>query len=273
MRAPVSAIALVSLVLSGCGATTGATRLTPQEESLAQEMQARSLAPATADERAAIRNQDLLTQSAFWAEAYQMNPGDREAALELATILRQLGGAARAADIARQALALYPDDMALLTQYALALTASGQGAQAVESFNRVLQSQPADWRLYNAYGVALEQAGRSDRARTLFHEALALSPGEPAILTNLAMSHMLAGDPEAAERLLRQAVDHDRAAPESRQNLALALALQGRFAEAESVAASDLPANMVAANMDFVRDLMSSPRSWDRLREADLRGR
>lgn len=257
MRAPVSAIALVSLVLSGCGATTGATRLTPQEESLAQAMQARSLAPATADERAAIRHQDLLTQSAFWAEAYQMNPGDREAALELATILRQLGGAARAADIARQALALHPDDMALLTQYALALTASGQGAQAVESFNR----------------VALEQAGRSDRARTLFHEALALSPGEPAILTNLAMSHMLAGDPEAAERLLRQAIDHDRAAPESRQNLALALALQGRFAEAESVAASDLPANMVAANMDFVRDLMSSPRSWDRLREADLRGR
>ncbi|MCH8489848.1 MAG: tetratricopeptide repeat protein [Oceanicaulis sp.] len=272
MRAPVSAIALVSLVLTGCGATSG-TRLTPQEESLSETMQARSLAPATADERAAIRNQDLLTQSAFWAEAYQMNPADREAALELATILRRLGGSVRAAEIARQSLALYPDDIGLLTQYALAQTASGQGAQAVESFNRVLQSRPDDWRIYNAYGVALEQAGRSERARARFMEALALNPGEPAILTNLAMTHMLAGDPEEAERLLRQAVDHDRATPESRQNLALALALQGRFDEAETIARSDLPANMAAENMDFVRALMRSPRSWDRLREAELRGR
>ena len=75
MRATVSAIALVSLVLTGCGATTGGTRLTPEEESLAQDMQARSLAPATADERAAIRNQDLLTQSAFLGRGLSDEPG------------------------------------------------------------------------------------------------------------------------------------------------------------------------------------------------------
>jgi hypothetical protein len=97
MRAHLSAIALAAVLLAGC-ATSGELALTEEEEALAAELQARSIVPATADERAAIANQDLLTQAAFWAEAYELNPGDREAALQLSIVLRKLNGAPRAAE-------------------------------------------------------------------------------------------------------------------------------------------------------------------------------
>jgi uncharacterized lipoprotein YmbA len=62
MRAHLSAIAVSAAVLAGC-ATSGELALTEEEEALAAELQARSIVPATADERAAIANQDLLTQA------------------------------------------------------------------------------------------------------------------------------------------------------------------------------------------------------------------
>ena len=271
MRASLSAIAAISLLLTAC-ATTGELEMSEQEEAVAQALESRSIAPATAGERAAVENQDLLTQAAFWAEAYDLNPADREAAFKLSTVLRRLNGAQRAADIARQALALYPDDAELLMARGLALTAAGQGAQAIEPLSRAHQADPDNWRVLNAMGVALDQTGRADRARSRFEQALVLSGGEPSVLNNLALSVMLGGDPERAESLLRRAADDDTAGPEIRQNLALSLALQGRFDEAEAVALVDSTPEMAEQNLAYVRALMSSGRTYDRLREADLRG-
>lgn len=270
MRARLSALAVCSLLVAGC-ATSSELALTEEEQALATELESRSIVPATAEERAAIENQDLLTQAAFWAEAYDLNPGDREAAFKLSTVLRQLNGAGRAADIARQALALYPDDDQLQQAMGLALVAAGRGAQAVEPLSRAHMARPTEWRLINALGVALEQAGRSQRAQARFEQALSLAPSEPTILNNLALSLMLGGDPESAETYLRRAADTETAGPEIRQNLALALALQGRFDEAEQVALVDSTPEMAEQNLDYVRDLMSSGRSYDALRQAELR--
>jgi Flp pilus assembly protein TadD len=269
MRAHLTAIAVTAGLLSGC-ATSGELALTEQEEAMAEEMQARSLAPATAEERAAIANQDLLTQAAFWAEAYDLNPADREAAVELSNVLRKLNGAPRAAEVARQALALHPDDAELQTAFGMALVAGGRGGQAVEPLSRAAASTPDDWQLLNALGVALEQSGRKQQARARFTEALALSGGEPSVLNNLALSLMLDGDPEAAEGYLRQAANRENASPEVRQNLAMALALQGRFDEAEDIALVDSTPDMARQNLDYIRALMSSPRSYDQLRRAEL---
>lgn len=271
MRARLSAIALTSLIIAGCS-TTSELQMSEQEEAVAEALESRSIAPATEGERAAIENQDLLTQAAFWAEAYELNPADREAAFKLSSVLRQLNSAPRAAEIARQALALYPDDAELQTAFGLALTAAGQGAQAVEPLSRAHRNTPDDWRILNALGVALDQSGRSERARSRFEDALRLSGGEPSVLNNLALSVMLDGDPERAEALLRRAADSETAGPEIRQNLALALALQGRFDEAETIALVDSTPEMAERNLDYVRALMSSGRSYDRLREAELRG-
>jgi len=269
MRTHLSAIAVSAIVLAGC-ATSGELALTEEEEALAAQMQSRSIVPATAQEREAIANQDLLTQAGFWAEAYDLNPGDREAALQLSIVLRKLNGAPRAAEIARQALALYPDDADLQAAYGMALVAGGRGSQAVEPLGRAVTANPGDWRLLNALGVALEQSGRQDLARNRFQQALSASSGEPSVLNNLALSLMLDGDPETAESYLRQAANRETAGPEIRQNLAMAVALQGRFEEAEEIALIDSTPDMARQNLDYIRALMSSPRSYERLRRADM---
>lgn len=271
MRARVSAICLAGLMAAAC-ATSSELAPTEQEMALSEELQSRSLVPATAEERAAIENQDLLTQAAFWAEAYELNPADKEAAYKLSDVLRTLNNFERAGEVARQALALHPEDGPLLSAYGLALTAMGQGQQAIEPLSRAQRRDPQDWRLANALGVALEQTGRADRARAQFEQALMLSGGEPAVLSNLALSHMLSGDPERAEDLLRRAADQDGAGPEVRQNLALALALQGKFAEAETTALVDATPEMAQASLDYIRALMSSGRSYDRLRQMERQG-
>ncbi|MFW6412511.1 MAG: tetratricopeptide repeat protein [Oceanicaulis sp.] len=271
MRARLCATTAAALLLASC-ATSAELSPTPEEEALSADLQERSIVPATADERAAIENQDLLTQAAFWAEAYDLNPGDREAAFKLSTVLRRLSNTERAAEIARQALALYPEDAEIQTAYGLALTASGRGQQAIEPLSRAQRTNPQDWRLANALGVALDQSGHHERAREQFETALVMSGGEPSVMNNLALSHLLGGDPEAAEALLRRAADRDEAGPEIRQNLALALALQGRFDEAETVALVDATPEMARASLDYVRDLMSSGRSYDRLREMERQG-
>jgi len=262
--------AATSLALGACATT--ATPQTEQESALIMDMESRSLVPATRAERESIANQDLLTQAAFWAEAYELNPADREAATSLSNVLRQIGGVPRAIEIARQALALFPDDAGLLSAYGLALAAEGRGPQAIEPLTRAVQAEPDNWRLINALGVSLEQTGRTSAARARFQEAMAIAPNEPAILSNLALSHALAGEPDAAEPLLRRAMDNDLASPQVRQNLALVLALQGRFDEAERIAAIDTTPEMAAANMAYIRTLMTSPRRWDSLNAAELRG-
>jgi Flp pilus assembly protein TadD len=275
MRGPLSAIGLVmsvpAIALAGCSSTASGTRLTHQEEAVSQRMQARSIAPATAEEREAVRRQDLMTQAAFWAEAYELNPGDREAAIELSGVLRQIGQTERSGEVARQALTLFPEDAALQANYGMALVAEGQGQRAIEPLTRAAGSRGDDWRVLNALGVALEQAGRGEAARERFAQARALEPREPAILSNLALSHALAGEPERAETMLREAMNDDRAGPQVRQNLALVLALQGRFNEAERIAVIDSSPEVAEANLAYVRSMLSSPRRWDNLEGAGLR--
>ena len=47
------------------------------------------------------------------------------------------------------------------------------------------------------------------------------------------------------------------AAPRVRQNLALVVGLQGRFAEAETIARADLPADEAAANVSYLRQMLA----------------
>jgi Flp pilus assembly protein TadD len=52
-----------------------------------------------------------------------------------------------------------------------------------------------------------------------------------------------------------------------RQNLALVLGLQGRLDEAEKIARLDLPPEMVANNMAYLRDASTvQARTWDAMR-------
>jgi Flp pilus assembly protein TadD len=60
-----------------------------------------------------------------------------------------------------------------------------------------------------------------------------------------------------AEATLKRAAAGPRVDPRVRQNLALVVGLQGRFAEAETIARADLPAEEASANVAYLRQMLS----------------
>ncbi len=250
------------LVLGACS-----TAPNPEEAALKVSLQ-KDIAPQSRESRDTIARADILTQGTFWAKEYNKNPGDREAALHMAKVVRTLGNPERAATVATQALALYPDDLELLMVAGRALIESGQSAKAIDYLDQAIAKAPTDWHIYSALGVAYDQEGKIKQARAAYNQALRLSPGNAQVLSNLAMSYAAEGSPERAETLLKKAITRPEATALMRQNLALVLGLQGKFDEARSIAAKDLPANMAKNNIDYVRDMIVRPRRWDSLRNS-----
>jgi Flp pilus assembly protein TadD len=82
-------------------------------------------------------------------------------------------------------------------------------------------------------------------------------PEDPSVLSNLGLSYVLSKDLPKAEETLRRANSRPDADPRVRQNLALAVGLQGRLAEAESIVKADRPADEAAANVTYLRRLLS----------------
>jgi Flp pilus assembly protein TadD len=59
---------------------------------------------------------------------------------------------------------------------------------------------------------------------------------------------------------LRRATAQPGGGPKARQNLALVVGLQGRFAEAESIARADLPPDEAAANVVYLKQMLSQQK-------------
>lgn len=212
--------------------------------------------------RERIGREDMLTQMAFWAGEYDTFPNDLEAAQRFAESLRKGARTDRAIAIAREALARFPNDRALLSTYGLAQLTSGHAQEALRPLALVAQAEPDNWRVRSALGAALDQLGRFDEARAAYQEALAIQPNDPGVMTNLGVSHLMEGEPADAEPILRQAAALPNAPPQARQNLAIAVALQGRFDEAEQLERADLPPAAAAANIHYLRGLLSDDRRW-----------
>lgn len=262
MRYAILAANASALLLLGACATAPS-----KEEEALQASMVHDIAPQTKEARETIKRQDVLTQATFWAKEYDKNPADREAALELARTVRVLGSTERAIEVASQALTLYPKDAALLLVAGQALVQNANGGTAIDYLTLAAALEPGNWQAYLALGVAYDQVGDLLKARTAFNQALAINPDNPGILSNLGLNYVADGDPEMAERYLRQAVALPGAPVQARQNLALTLALQGRFVEANTVAAEDLPDELAQQNVDYVRAMVVRPRRWDSLRD------
>lgn len=259
-------VLLAATALTAC-ATTG--------EGAGRQSSVDALAGAPAGARPIDRNarqriarEDMLTQMAFWAGEYQTFPNDLEAAQHFAEALRKGGRTDRAIQISGEALGRFPEDRELLTTYGLSQISTGHPQQALRPLAMVASTDAENWRVRSALGAALDQLGRFAEARQAYQEALALQPNDARILTNLGVSHIMAGEPAEAEPILRQAVSAANAPVEARQNLAISLALQGRFDEAEQVQRVDLPPAQAAANMQYLRGLLSDPRRWGDLGRA-----
>jgi Flp pilus assembly protein TadD len=268
-----SRFALSLLVASAAGACAAsghhasadsAASLADNAPPAAARQQPAHASPRTPDRRAReqITHQDMLTQMAFWAGEYDTFPNDLEAAQRFSETLRKGGRADRAVTVAQEALQRFPNDKPLTLTYGLAQIAARNPQEALRPLALIAAADPRDWRVRSALGAALDQLGRFTEARQAYQEALAIEPNDPGVLTNLGVSHLMEGDPAGAEPFLRQAMAQPNAPAESRQNLAIAVALQGRFDEAQQLERIDLAPAQAAANIEYLRGLLSDPHRW-----------
>jgi Flp pilus assembly protein TadD len=202
-----------------------------------------------------------------YGERYRANPKDADAALGYGQALRATGQRAQAVAVLEQATIAHAGNKALLAGYGRALADNGNFQQAFDVLSRAHSPDNPDWRILSVQGTALDQLGRHDEARGYYASALKIVPDEPSVLSNLGLSYVLSKDLPKAEETLRRAYASTRADARVRQNLALVIGLQGRFAEAESIVKADLPPEEAAANVAYLKQMLSrkdNPRSGAR---------
>ena len=214
-----------------------------------------------------VTSSDAAKGAKFWGAKYQKNPADRTAALNFASALRRTGESEQAVAVLRQASIRHTNDPGVQSAYGKALAAEGQFDNALNVIRSAQRPDLPDWKLISAEGAILDQTGNHIDARQRYETALRLKPAEPTILSNLGMSHVLTGDLQSAETFLKQAISRPSADERVRQNLSLVVGLQGRFEEAERIARADLPPEKAAANIAYLRSLLTQQNTWDRLKD------
>ena len=245
-------------------ASPGAGRAAPAAPPVAEPPPQR----ATAEQRIEVERLDPLARAAFWAHEVEVDPRDAESGVRLAHALRDMGRFQEAADAAGRVLVVNPAYYDALLEQGRARIGQGQGFYAIEPLQRAAAQTPSDWRPISLLAVAYEQVQRDDDALAAHRRALEMSPNNPGLLSNLALYWAGHGDTAQAETLLRRAVALPGVTAQTRQNLALVLGLQGRLDEAERLARQDLPPEVVANNMAYLRaaSAPSGGRNWDALR-------
>jgi Flp pilus assembly protein TadD len=192
-----------------------------------------------------------------YGERYRGNPKDADAALRYGQSLRATGQRSQAVAVLEQATIAHPGNKALLAGYGRALADNGHFKQAFDVLGRAHSPDNPDWRILSVQGTTLDQLGRHDEARRYYASALKIVPDEPSVLSNLGMSYVLSKDLPKAEQNLRRAYGSAGADTRVRQNLGLVVGLQGRFAEAETIVKADLPPDEAAANVAYLKQMLS----------------
>jgi Flp pilus assembly protein TadD len=212
---------------------------------------------ATAAQRAEARRYEPLAAAAFWGREVDIDPRDVEAGVALSQSLRTLGRFKEATEATEAVLVVDPNNLNALLEQARAYIGMNQGFYAIEPARKAAGLASRDWRPVGLLAVAYEQAQRDDEALAAHRQAVALAPDDPGALSNYAMFQAAHGDLAGAETLLRRAVASPRVTPKVRQNLALVVGLQGRLPEAERLARQDLPPEMVASNLAWLKEALA----------------
>ncbi len=222
-----------------------------------------SRAAGTASGDALASNTDAL------GRAYARDPKNAGAAMRYAEALQISGRSDQALAVMRKLAIDFPKERQVLAGYGKALAAAGELEPALDAVRRAQTPEYPDWKLVSAEAAILDQLGKQNDARRLYARALEMKPGEPSILSNLGMSHLLAGDLKQAETYLRQASKTPGADSRVRQNLALVVGLQGRFKEAEEIAASEMSPAQAQANVAYLRSMLAQQNTWSQLKNEE----
>ncbi len=251
------ALPVIALAVTGCK-TTGST-----EGPLLGD-------PASVGSTPRVHNPSA-GDTAKWAKRWKAKPGEVSTTMNYVARLRALGSNDRAVSVLQDSVRANPKSTILRGEYGKQLASMGKFQQASVVLQQAAAQPDATWQIHSAKGVVLDHLGRHADAQAAYQTALKKSPNQVTTLNNLGLSQAQAGDLKSAEKTLRQAYvtptgqEHSRL----RQNLALVVGLQGRFDEAKTIVASDLPPQQVEQNMAYLRKMLSQPNPWKKLSQMD----
>ena len=212
---------------------------------------------------------DWRRESELWGARYKANPRDSEVAMRYAQALRATGQRTQAVAVLEQTSIRDPSNKKLLGAYGRALADVGNYSQALEVLGKAHTPDQPDWHILSAQGAVLDQMDRHQEAQRYYASALKIAPDEPSVLSNLGLSYALAKDLPKAEATLRHATTQPVVDARVRQNLALVVGLQGRFQEAEDIARAELPPEEAAANVAYLKAMLSQRQDWKKLARPD----
>jgi Flp pilus assembly protein TadD len=237
LLASTAASALLALALCSCAGPSDITG------SLGEKTE-----PGRADPRREIE---------VYGDRFRASPKDADTALQYGRALRASGQRSQAVAVLEQATIANPGNKAVLGGYGRALADNANFQQAFDVLGRAHTPDDPDWRILSVQGTALDQLGRYEEARQYYASALKIAPEEPSVLSNLGLSYALSKDLPKAEETLRRAYARAESDSRVRQNLGWVVGLQGRLAEAESIVKADRPTEEAAANVAYLRRLLS----------------
>jgi Flp pilus assembly protein TadD len=170
------------------------------------------------------------------------------------------GDAARAVAAAEQAVALRPRDAGGREMLGQAYLIAGRFTSAEASFADAVALDPTPRRASFDLAIARIALGKWELARASLAQLEGIMPD-----TDVGLALALAGDKEGAIVLLERAARAEGATAKARQNLALGYALSGQWAEAQTVAAQDLPGNQILVRIAEWSRFARPQTSWDQV--------
>ena len=228
-----------------------------------------NLAQADFSGATATQQQGALAQL---SSRYKSNPRDKATTIYYAAALRAAGQPDQAVSVIENGMAIYKTDVDLKVAYAKALSAAGRFDQAENVIEDAINPAQPDWNALLVKGAILDQMGRNTEARAAYSQALLSAPNEASLEANMGLSFAMTNDLDQAEAHLRKAVKMRGATSQVRQNLALVIGLEGRFDEAKTMFAAELPPAQVEANMAYIRALLTQQNRWDLIKGATSNG-
>jgi Flp pilus assembly protein TadD len=249
-RLSLAAPIILGLGLTGCAAAPDGQSLLTMSDGTEQTGSLSAMGTGVPKDVAAARE--------YWATAYAKNPHDEQAVISFAHALKADGAKDKALSVLQQAAIYNPDSRIIAGEEGRVALDMGQSDLASKLLSRANDPAHPDWRILNALG-ALE-AQRNNRAGALgyFEKANQLAPADPAVLNNLALAYALGGDPAKAEALLRKAAAAGGDVARIRQNLSLVLGVEGKYEEAQQLAAADLGDDKAKANRSYLETMVAA---------------
>lgn len=207
----------------------------------------------------------------FFEAAWKIDPQDAEIYQKLGLVAWKLDMLPAAEKFYRLECQLAPGNPNAIINLAGVLRDQGKFEEAIELLRTAIYAHQENYELWNSMGTVLNDAGRPLESVTFYEEALRLNPGYGRSHNNMANVYELLGEPEKSlphyEMALKDPADEMEEAS-MRHSRSMVLLACGKLEEGWAANAARLDPNRAQATLFTIDAPM-----WDGVDPAQIRGK